>query len=198
MERFPSFFLPRALSLLPPSLALLNPSHALLPVSLKPPPFLFRAHFLPPSSPLLLSRLLPQFPFPPLKTPATQRQKTVKYESFIWIELPIKKSRSCPCNLWYHFNNVSQLCSQGGEGGKWSSEGCKLTASNATHTTCECNHMTDFAVLANSKQGMVGTFLCLPSDHKTIIKYRHSHASGFLKRERKITIWIRYQNIPDS
>lgn len=45
--------------------------------------------------------------------------------------------------------------------------------------------MTDFAVLANSKQGMVGTFLCLPSDHKTIVKYRHSHVSGFLKRERK-------------
>ena len=63
MERFPSFFLPRAISLLPPSLALLNPSHALLPVSLKPPPFLFRAHFLPPSSPLLFSPLLPQFSF---------------------------------------------------------------------------------------------------------------------------------------
>ena len=63
MERLPSFFLPRALSLLSPSLALLNPSHAILPVSLKPPPFLFRAHSFPPSSPFLLPRLLPQFLF---------------------------------------------------------------------------------------------------------------------------------------
>ena len=63
MERLPSFFLPRALSLLSPSLALLNPSHALLSVSLKPPSFPFRAHSLPPSSPFLLPRLLPQFLF---------------------------------------------------------------------------------------------------------------------------------------
>ena len=165
------------------SLALLNASHALLSVSLKPPSFLFRTHSLPPSSPLLLLRLLPQFPF---SSPLRHLLHSVEAQ---WNLNLLPESNS-------HFNNVSQLCSQGGEGGKWSPEGCKLTASNATHTTCECNHMTDFAVLANSKQGMVGTFLCLPSDHKTI-KYRHSHVSGFLKRERKITIWIWYQNIPD-
>eukprot|EP00794_Sanderia_malayensis_P006757 gene6757-7517_t len=30
---------------------------------------------------------------------------------------------------------------------RWSSEGCKVHASNQTHTVCHCNHLTDFAVL---------------------------------------------------
>ena len=124
-----------------------------------------RTPSLPPSSPLFLSRLIPQFPF---CSPLRHLLHSVKQQ---WNLNLLSELNS------RNFNNVSQLCSQGGEGGKWSPEGCKLTASNATHTTCECNHMTDFAVLANSKQGMVGTFLCLPSDHKTIIKYRHSRVS---------------------
>lgn len=49
--------------------------------------------------------------------------------------------------------------SQGG--GKWSPKGCKLTGSNATHTTCECNHMTDFAVMANTKKDKVRVFQLL-------------------------------------
>jgi len=32
-------------------------------------------------------------------------------------------------------------------GGEWSTEGCKLVETNFTHTTCECNHLTSFAVL---------------------------------------------------
>lgn len=31
--------------------------------------------------------------------------------------------------------------------GYWSAEGCSVFASNATHTICHCNHLTDFAVL---------------------------------------------------
>ncbi|XP_055979069.1 adhesion G protein-coupled receptor L4 [Sorex fumeus] len=31
--------------------------------------------------------------------------------------------------------------------GSWSSEGCELTYSNYTHTSCRCNHLTHFAIL---------------------------------------------------
>lgn len=31
--------------------------------------------------------------------------------------------------------------------GEWSQEGCQVVRSNATQTTCECDHMTNFAVL---------------------------------------------------
>eukprot|EP00112_Aurelia_sp_Birch-Aquarium-sp1_P019294 Seg4743.1 transcript_id=Seg4743.1/GoldUCD/mRNA.D3Y31 product="Adhesion G protein-coupled receptor L2" protein_id=Seg4743.1/GoldUCD/D3Y31 len=32
-------------------------------------------------------------------------------------------------------------------GGHWSTDGCVVHKSNATHTSCHCNHLTDFAVL---------------------------------------------------
>uniref|UniRef100_G3RRX8 Adhesion G protein-coupled receptor L4 n=1 Tax=Gorilla gorilla gorilla TaxID=9595 RepID=G3RRX8_GORGO len=34
--------------------------------------------------------------------------------------------------------------------GNWSSEGCELTYSNETHTSCRCNHLTHFAILMSS------------------------------------------------
>ncbi|KAM8789801.1 adhesion G protein-coupled receptor L4 [Rhynchonycteris naso] len=34
--------------------------------------------------------------------------------------------------------------------GSWSSEGCELTYSNETHTSCSCNHLTHFAILMSS------------------------------------------------
>ncbi|XP_074191099.1 adhesion G protein-coupled receptor L4 isoform X1 [Rhinolophus sinicus] len=34
--------------------------------------------------------------------------------------------------------------------GNWSSEGCELTYSNETHTSCSCNHLTHFAILMSS------------------------------------------------
>uniref|UniRef100_K7F3S3 Adhesion G protein-coupled receptor L4 n=1 Tax=Pelodiscus sinensis TaxID=13735 RepID=K7F3S3_PELSI len=39
--------------------------------------------------------------------------------------------------------------------GNWSTEGCELTHSNTTHTSCKCNHLTHFAVLMSSG-GSVG------------------------------------------
>ncbi|KAL9958736.1 hypothetical protein ACROYT_G035791 [Oculina patagonica] len=48
---------------------------------------------------------------------------------------------------------VAWASKEGQGGGEWSSKGCKLTSSNATHTTCECNHMTDFAILADTNKG---------------------------------------------
>lgn len=34
--------------------------------------------------------------------------------------------------------------------GSWSSEGCELTYSNDTHTSCRCSHLTHFAILMSS------------------------------------------------
>lgn len=34
--------------------------------------------------------------------------------------------------------------------GSWSLEGCELTFSNETHTSCHCNHLTHFAILMSS------------------------------------------------
>ncbi|XP_008824428.1 adhesion G protein-coupled receptor L4 isoform X2 [Nannospalax galili] len=34
--------------------------------------------------------------------------------------------------------------------GSWSSDGCELTYSNDTHTSCRCNHLTHFAILMSS------------------------------------------------
>ncbi|XP_006774751.1 PREDICTED: adhesion G protein-coupled receptor L4 [Myotis davidii] len=34
--------------------------------------------------------------------------------------------------------------------GSWSLEGCELTHSNETHTSCSCNHLTHFAILMSS------------------------------------------------
>lgn len=31
--------------------------------------------------------------------------------------------------------------------GQWSQDGCRLLHTNLTHTTCECDHLTSFAVL---------------------------------------------------
>lgn len=34
-----------------------------------------------------------------------------------------------------------------GEYGKWSQNGCNFMGGNSTHVTCECNHLTNFAIL---------------------------------------------------
>uniref|UniRef100_A0A8C6DG79 Adhesion G protein-coupled receptor L4 n=1 Tax=Moschus moschiferus TaxID=68415 RepID=A0A8C6DG79_MOSMO len=39
--------------------------------------------------------------------------------------------------------------------GSWSSEGCELTYSNDTHTSCRCNHLTHFAILMSSSSSIL-------------------------------------------
>ena len=36
---------------------------------------------------------------------------------------------------------------------RWSEEGCRVLFSNASHTHCQCDHLTSFAVLVNVKRG---------------------------------------------
>lgn len=34
--------------------------------------------------------------------------------------------------------------------GHWSDEGCEVKSSNEHNTTCECNHLTNFAILMSA------------------------------------------------
>ncbi|KAH9515232.1 Adhesion G protein-coupled receptor L3 [Bulinus truncatus] len=43
------------------------------------------------------------------------------------------------CSFW--------SISANGLNGKWSRDGCKMLETNSTHTTCSCNHLTNFAIL---------------------------------------------------
>ncbi|XP_078448807.1 adhesion G protein-coupled receptor L2-like isoform X2 [Lampetra planeri] len=43
------------------------------------------------------------------------------------------------CSFWNYSSHTMR--------GHWSSHGCKLLSTNSTHTTCSCNHLTNFAVL---------------------------------------------------
>lgn len=40
--------------------------------------------------------------------------------------------------------------------GYWSTQGCRLLTTNKTHTTCSCNHLTNFAVLMAHVEVKVG------------------------------------------
>lgn len=45
--------------------------------------------------------------------------------------------------------------------GFWSTQDCRLLATNRTHTSCSCTHLTSFAVLMAHVEVKVGIFLCL-------------------------------------
>jgi len=40
--------------------------------------------------------------------------------------------------------------------GHWATDGCSLVRSNTTHTTCACDHLTNFAVLMATTGHQVG------------------------------------------
>uniref|UniRef100_A0A3B3SA85 Cadherin EGF LAG seven-pass G-type receptor 1 n=1 Tax=Paramormyrops kingsleyae TaxID=1676925 RepID=A0A3B3SA85_9TELE len=58
------------------------------------------------------------------------------------------------CVFWNHSIAI------GGTGG-WSSKGCELFFRNATHISCQCNHMTSFAVLMDISKREHGDVLPL-------------------------------------
>ncbi|XP_060590681.1 adhesion G protein-coupled receptor L3-like isoform X2 [Ruditapes philippinarum] len=49
------------------------------------------------------------------------------------------------------YQNITQLCSfwnfSLGHTGAWSQEGCSLKENNNSHVTCQCDHLTNFAIL---------------------------------------------------
>lgn len=48
-------------------------------------------------------------------------------------------------NLFIIINLLLFVCSG------WSEEGCSVIYSNQTHTLCQCNHLTNFAILMDFK-----------------------------------------------
>lgn len=38
--------------------------------------------------------------------------------------------------------------------GHWSTQGCRLLDTNATHTSCACSHLTNFAVLMAHRESV--------------------------------------------
>lgn len=48
--------------------------------------------------------------------------------------------------------------------GAWSQEGCSLKKYNDTHTTCQCNHLTNFAILMDIHSTKVRNlvYICSP------------------------------------
>ena len=53
----------------------------------------------------------------------------------------------------YVQNEIKPICSYWNydkttyDGGFWSSDGCKVKSTNKSHTVCQCNHLTHFAIL---------------------------------------------------
>lgn len=47
--------------------------------------------------------------------------------------------------------------------GYWSMQDCRLLATNRTHTTCSCTHLTNFAVLMAHVDVKVGESRCVCS-----------------------------------
>lgn len=66
-------------------------------------------------------------------------------QSIIWT----LKHISCYLQMEHYFNSNCSFWnySERSMMGYWSTQGCKLLESNKTHTTCSCNHLTNFAIL---------------------------------------------------
>lgn len=60
------------------------------------------------------------------------------------------------CSFW----NFSK-----GDYGKWSQDGCSFIGRNSTHVTCECNHLTNFAILMDISG------IKLNDEHTQFLKY---------------------------
>ncbi|XP_059420158.1 adhesion G protein-coupled receptor L2-like isoform X1 [Carassius carassius] len=52
------------------------------------------------------------------------------------------------CSFW-NYSETSMT-------GYWSTQGCKLLATNKTHTTCSCSHLTNFAILMVHRNAHAG------------------------------------------
>ncbi|XP_036375616.1 cadherin EGF LAG seven-pass G-type receptor 1 [Megalops cyprinoides] len=84
----------------------------------------------------------------PLPTPL-ERPVTLEYK------LLETEERTKPvCVFWNHSVGI------GGTGG-WSSKGCELVSRNDTHISCQCNHLTSFAVLMDMSKREHGDVLPL-------------------------------------
>lgn len=72
-------------------------------------------------------------------------------QSIIWT---LNHHISCYRQMEHYFNSNCSFWnySERSMMGYWSTQGCKLLESNKTHTTCSCNHLTNFAVLMAQRE----------------------------------------------
>ncbi|XP_069088313.1 adhesion G protein-coupled receptor L4 isoform X1 [Pleurodeles waltl] len=59
---------------------------------------------------------------------------------------PVEMGSHIKCAFWRYSPDTMN--------GDWSTEGCELIYSNASHTSCKCNHLTHFAILMSSGRNL--------------------------------------------
>ncbi len=77
--------------------------------------------------------------------------------------------------------------------GEWSSSGCTMVSTNQTHTVCSCTHLTNFAILMNTKGVYVSqlyNFFFFFYKLQKFLKIKHetfSSSSFVLKIDREVS-----------
>lgn len=62
--------------------------------------------------------------------------------------------------------------------GHWSTNGCETNGSNDTHTSCSCQHLTNFAVLMSVNGQQVSMLLYRPRNWKSLLIIVYNTISG--------------------
>ncbi|XP_068125539.1 cadherin EGF LAG seven-pass G-type receptor 2 isoform X2 [Hyperolius riggenbachi] len=76
----------------------------------------------------------------------------------ITVQFRLKETQERSKPICVHWNHSLQLPTPGGG---WSARGCELVFRNETHISCQCNHMTSFAVLMDMSRRENGEVLPL-------------------------------------
>uniref|UniRef100_A0A671R1N7 Cadherin EGF LAG seven-pass G-type receptor 1-like n=1 Tax=Sinocyclocheilus anshuiensis TaxID=1608454 RepID=A0A671R1N7_9TELE len=100
-------------------------------------------------------RTLPNRPV--INTPIVS---TTVYSEGEPLHIPLERPITLDYNLLETEERTKPVCVVGGTGA-WSSKGCDLISRNHTHISCQCNHMTSFAVLMDISKREHGDVLPL-------------------------------------
>ncbi|KAM9320481.1 cadherin EGF LAG seven-pass G-type receptor 2 [Gastrophryne carolinensis] len=76
----------------------------------------------------------------------------------ITVQFRLRETQERSKPICVHWNHTLQLPTPGGG---WSARGCELVFRNETHISCQCNHMTSFAVLMDMSRRENGEVLPL-------------------------------------
>uniref|UniRef100_A0A671KWY0 Cadherin EGF LAG seven-pass G-type receptor 1-like n=1 Tax=Sinocyclocheilus anshuiensis TaxID=1608454 RepID=A0A671KWY0_9TELE len=94
---------------------------------------------------------------PAINTPIVS---TTVYSEGEPLHIPLERPITLDYNLLETEERTKPVCVVGGAGA-WSSKGCDLISRNHTHISCQCNHMTSFAVLMDISKREHGDVLPL-------------------------------------